>query len=63
MRTEDDLRFLRGVYYDMVQDAKENSEVCRRWKFAVNMLDYVLEDTNTFHPNEFEPGIIVGADQ
>ena len=61
MRDKHDIKFLRSVYFDMVMDAKENNETLRKWKFAVNMLDYVLEQKNTFPVEDFAQPILVDA--
>jgi len=49
MRTQKDIEEFREIYVEGVESGLVYPELIRRYKFAVNLLDYVLENPTTFN--------------
>jgi hypothetical protein len=64
MKTEKDIRFMRSICLDLATRENGVPELVRRYKFAVNAYDYVLEQDATFNkPEDFEMIVDVGGDK
>ena len=48
MKTEHDIRFLRDAYLKLAKGANVDPELIRRYKFAVNFCDHLLDQATTF---------------
>jgi len=56
MRDKYDVETLKDAYLHMIETSTKNDELKRRYKFAVNLLDYVLKiEPQTFVSEELRP--------